>query len=149
MSALKVEDKNKSGLVLQLYQKQQKMDEEFIKLRENMFETLEKFRDELKDSSQRSAIEELIRRMDTAEDEIKETKRAIKVISDSMTIMTQNVESIHTNVVDIKMKQSAENNLLYKSQDQFIGQLWKAFFAILGILTTVGAGIVGLLQFLH
>lgn len=146
---MKIEDSKENELVLHVYQKQKKMDDEFRKLRIEMTQTLEKFRDELQGSSQREEIEKLIKRMDSAEDEIKETKQAIKTISDSMTIMTQNVKSIHTNVIDIKEQQSAENNLLYKSQDQFIGQLWKAFFAILGTLTAIGAGIVGLLQFLH
>lgn len=66
----------------------------------------------------------------------------VDLVKEDVNKMQANVIDVHTNVAEINVKQ----DVAIQAQDKFIGQLWKAFFALLGVVTAVGASLVALLN---
>jgi len=67
--------------------------------------------------------------------ELTELRLTLSQIQTSITSVYDTVTSVKVHVAEINVKQ----DVAITAQDKFISQLWKAFFALLGIITTGGA----------
>lgn len=126
-------------MLLQLYRRQEEMDNTIADLKIEFYETIQQMKKELENSPQKKRLEEFEKRLGTVEDDMKETKQFIEIIS-------TNVTSMSNTIIEMKNQQSADNNLLYSTQKSMITNLWKAFFGILGVLMAIGSAIVYFLR---
>lgn len=139
MTLANTQEISNGDMLLQLYRRQEEMDNTIADLKIEFYETIQQMKKELENSPQKKRLEEFEKRLGTVEDDMKETKQFIEIIS-------TNVTSMSNTIIEMKNQQSADNNLLYSTQKSMITNLWKAFFGILGVLMAIGSAIVYFLR---
>lgn len=81
-------------------------------------------------------------RIDKLEDELVDLRTTINELKSSVDSVKSTVVSVEKHVSEINVKQ----DVAITAQDKFIGQLWKAFFALLGVITVAGGAIFALVK---
>lgn len=79
----------------------------------------------------------LTKRIDFLEKELAELRTTINDIKDTIDHVNGSVIRVEKHVSEINVKQ----DVAITSQDKFISQLWKAFFAVLTLLSAAGTAI--------
>lgn len=116
-----------------LMRRQDNLERELSRLRE-MYE-------DMKDKNELS-IMRIHDRIDKLEKELADLRATINELKTSVGDVQKTVTSVEKHVTEINVKQ----DVAITAQDKFISQLWKAFFALLGVITVAGGAIVALLK---
>lgn len=97
--------------------------------------------EDLKDEKKQE-IDRVNRRIDRLEDEVAEIRQAIEKIMYSMDMINLTVSGMSEKVGEINSKQDHA----ITTQEKFIDQLWKAFFAVLGLVTAGVTALIALMR---
>ncbi|MCY8577105.1 hypothetical protein MOD24_14745 [Bacillus haynesii] len=108
---------------------------------EGELEKLRKMYDHMKEKNKKD-IYRVNDRIDKLEKELAELRETLDELRVSVSHIQSGVSSVQQHVSDINSKQ----DFAIKAQDKFIGQLWKAFFILLGIISAAASAIVTLLK---
>ncbi|MEB2276873.1 hypothetical protein C2I27_04250 [Priestia megaterium] len=117
----------------ELIRRQDDLEKELTSLR-NMYHEMKKENDR--------TINRIHKRIDKVEKELTELRATINELKSSIDNVQSSVNIVEKHVTEINVKQ----DVAITAQDKFIGQLWKAFFALLGVITAAGAAIVAFMK---
>lgn len=88
--------------------------------------------------SHKTETSRIYKRISMLERELVDLRATINEMKDSVDSVYSSVVIVEKHVSEINVKQ----DVAIQAQDKFITQLWKAFFALLGIITAAGAAIL-------
>ncbi|MBU5262150.1 hypothetical protein [Bacillus atrophaeus] len=108
---------------------------------EEELENLRKMYNLMKEKNKR-VIDRVHDRIDKLEKELTELRQTLDELKASVSHIQKGVSNVQQHVSDINSKQ----DFAIKAQDKFIGQLWKAFFVLLSIISAAVTAIVTLLK---
>lgn len=117
---------------------------ELIRRQDDLEKELTSLRDmyhEMKKENDRT-INRIHKRIDKVEKELTELRATINELKSSIDNVQSSVNIVEKHVTEINVKQ----DVAITAQDKFIGQLWKAFFALLGVITAAGTAIVAFMK---
>ncbi|HDX9674023.1 hypothetical protein [Bacillus thuringiensis] len=89
------------------------------------------------------------KRVSELEAEVQYIRKSLNDIQGSVNLIQRGMLTVQENVGELNSKQDIAMKAQDKfidSQTEFIGQLWKAFFALLGLITAAGAAAIALLK---
>lgn len=109
-----------------LIRRQDEIERELGKLREQMLEMKEK---------NHQTVERIHGRIDKLEDELADLRKSLDMIQTGVSAVQQHVSDIN-----------AKQDITMNTQKEFINQLWKAFFIVLGVVVTGATAAVALLK---
>lgn len=121
--------------IVSLMKRQDELEKEINKLRDMYAEMKEKHS---------AAIDRIHNRIDKLEKELSELRFTINEMKRSVDSVQLTVKAVEKHVSEINVKQ----DIAIVTQDKFIGQLWKAFFALLGVITLASGAVFTMLKLL-
>jgi chromosome segregation ATPase len=108
---------------------------------EKELNSLREFCHDIKEKNE-ITINRIHERIDKLEKELVELRETLLEVKASVFLVQLGVNSVEKHVSEINAKQ----DVAITAQDKFIGQLWKAFFTLLGVVSALGAGIVTIMK---
>jgi septation ring formation regulator EzrA len=108
-----------------------------VRRQEELEREINRLRELYKDMKENNSltIGRVHQRIDELEEEVSDIRQTLNELKASMNLIQSGVNTVQKSVGEINAKQ----DVAITAQDKFIGQLWRAFFALLGVIT-VAAG---------
>lgn len=116
-----------------LYRRQDELEKELKDLRD-MYKEMKERNDQ--------TIGRVHERIDKLEKELADLRATLNELKLSIGLVQVSVDTVKTHVSEI----NAKTDITLNAQDRFINQLWKAFFALLGVITVAGGAVFALMK---
>ena len=118
--------------------------ESLVRRQDELEREINRLRELLNDMKEYNAqnIGRMNERISELEQEVADVRKMLDELRVSLNLIQNGVNTVQQHVSDINAKQ----DVAITAQDKFISQLWRAFFALLGVITAAGAGLVALLK---
>ena len=139
---------------LELVERQNKLEREMEELKAHVEKEIERLRANITDSHRKtySKVEEVASRMNDYEREILDVKNKLEAFSSTVNqrmlgidSKVQSMEITLGSINTVMATMSESQKELIKVQNNTIRNLWKAFFAVLGVITTASGIIFALI----
>lgn len=129
---------------LELLDRQARLEEEMQNFKMEVEQEIQSLRSNITDSHRLTydKVQEVARRMDNYEREIQDVKSRIESLSVNVKEKMDTMDTTLTSINTMMSSMSNSQAELIKVQNNTIRSLWKAFFAVLGIITTAGGLLV-------
>ncbi|UYX56141.1 hypothetical protein M3Y14_34740 (plasmid) [Bacillus thuringiensis] len=121
--------------------------QKLIKRQDELEKEIKDLRDSMELLGEKSAKTE--KRVSELEAEVQYIRKSLNDIQGSVNLIQRGMLTVQENVGELNSKQDIAMKAQDKfidSQNEFIGQLWKAFFALLGLITVAGTAAIALLK---
>lgn len=89
------------------------------------------------------------KRVTELEAEVLNIRRSLNDIQGSVNLIQRGVMTVQENVGELNAKQDVamkSQDKFIDSQEKFIGQLWKAFFIVLGVVSAAATAVIALIK---
>lgn len=118
--------------------------EVLIRRQDELERELNRLRDMYKEMKEKNAesLGRVHERIDKLERELADLRATLNELKESVSSVHKTVNAVEKHVSEINVKQ----DVAITAQDKFISQLWKAFFALLGVITVAGGAVFALLK---